>query len=1009
MLTERALLDGFRNPPATYRPQPFWFINHELDPLELKRQVRMMHDKGVGGFIYHARHGLGQAFMTPEWLAGLRAACEQAHELGMDVWLYDEDNWPSGTYGGRLTKAHPEFRMRYLRYWEQRVSGPQDVALEPVLDDNTLYGAVLAPLIERDGKAQPVTQESVDVTDAFDGATGTFTLSVPEGDYIIGLFFICPVPEGVTFRNGWYLDTMDREACQTFVESCYVPNMAAVEGYVGATVKGIFTDEPGLMIHDGFMGTAAFRPTISDPKGRLPGYVLAWSRRFPEMFREWRGYDLRSHLLALVYETSADDLRVRQDYFQTCVDAYLKHYWGAIRTFAHTHGLKLIGHTLEEPVWAQARSQGNQHQVLAQLDLPGYDYLLMQAGIATEENPSRLLAGQCAYSVAALKGGERIMVEAFGGSGNEATLAQRRRHTNMMALMGTSLFVPHAFWQSFAGERKSDWPPSEFYQAAFWDHYDYFADYIGRIGMLAHAGKPVSPLMVLSPIHTAYRQIASDGQVHRAIDVDKTFSALSYQLLKMQRNHIYIDETHLRQARIVDGAFSFNDYVDCLPVIIIPDVSVIEDQTVSLLHAFLDAGGKILWLGQMPSWTTSGQPIGEDAFTGTYSRRLGTDDRAGVQALLDEWLPLDRLVSADGDGHLLTTWKALDEGYLALVFNSDEDLTHTGTLTMGEGAWTIEELDTETGQTILRASGVSTHNIELTPSQLVAYRITPTSAETQTMTHGSEPTLLWHTVRATRFETQKDNLLPLDEWQVKLSIRPEERPPSNWMRHTTVNRHVTHFAVDDIPEHLMLLIDDLEQYIPAHYGVLSGYRAYEITLNGQILPAAQRVDYPDHYLDGIDIASFVRKGDNEIALFIAQSNERPAAPALEYPMMLCGSFSLGGAEALVAPDPTAVGYWDETGAPYYSGIGCYTFTIQLPQRSARLVLDLGDVHESARIVVNDAIAATRGWEPYIVQVPAEWRAGANTVEVQVGNTAANLWEKRRLRSGISGEIRWALC
>ena len=46
-------------------------------------------------------------------------------------------------------------------------------------------------------------------------------------------------------------------------------------------------------------------------------------------------------------------------------------------------------------------------------------------------------------------------------------------------------------------------------------------------------------------------------------------------------------------------------------------------------------------------------------------------------------------------------------------------------------------------------------------------------------------------------------------------------------------------------------------------------------------------------------------------------------------------------------------------------------------------------------MVNGQIAATRGWPPYVIAVPAEWRAGANDVEVQVANTAANLWEKRR--------------
>ena len=34
------------------RPCPFWSWNDELDPEELRRQVRAMHDAGLGGFFW---------------------------------------------------------------------------------------------------------------------------------------------------------------------------------------------------------------------------------------------------------------------------------------------------------------------------------------------------------------------------------------------------------------------------------------------------------------------------------------------------------------------------------------------------------------------------------------------------------------------------------------------------------------------------------------------------------------------------------------------------------------------------------------------------------------------------------------------------------------------------------------------------------------------------------------------------------------------------------------------
>ena len=46
------------NPAMEYRPIPFWSWNEKLEPEELRRQVRAMHDAGLGGFFMHARGGL---------------------------------------------------------------------------------------------------------------------------------------------------------------------------------------------------------------------------------------------------------------------------------------------------------------------------------------------------------------------------------------------------------------------------------------------------------------------------------------------------------------------------------------------------------------------------------------------------------------------------------------------------------------------------------------------------------------------------------------------------------------------------------------------------------------------------------------------------------------------------------------------------------------------------------------------------------------------------------------
>jgi hypothetical protein len=109
-----AFLAEFRNPSNAYRPAPFWFWNHRLEEKELLRQIDEMAAKGLGGFVMHARHGLHTPYMGAEWMSLVEKCCEKAKKLGLWAWLYDEENWPSGTVGGKLFERRPEYRMSQI-------------------------------------------------------------------------------------------------------------------------------------------------------------------------------------------------------------------------------------------------------------------------------------------------------------------------------------------------------------------------------------------------------------------------------------------------------------------------------------------------------------------------------------------------------------------------------------------------------------------------------------------------------------------------------------------------------------------------------------------------------------------------------------------------------------------------------------------------------------------------------------------------------------------------------
>lgn len=113
-MTERLDPKTFADPPGTFRPIPFWFWNGDMQEAEIDRQLREMRDKGVMEAFIHARKGLEIPYLSETWFDRVGFTVKKAAEYGMRMWLYDEDNWPSGYAGGRVVKADPNCKLKNL-------------------------------------------------------------------------------------------------------------------------------------------------------------------------------------------------------------------------------------------------------------------------------------------------------------------------------------------------------------------------------------------------------------------------------------------------------------------------------------------------------------------------------------------------------------------------------------------------------------------------------------------------------------------------------------------------------------------------------------------------------------------------------------------------------------------------------------------------------------------------------------------------------------------------------
>jgi len=110
----------------------FWSINAPLDEAALNHQMDEMKRLGLDGVVFHPRFYPGKPeYLSQEYMDILSGVILHAKKTGVEFWLYDEDGWPSGTAGGQVMRAHPEFRIRVL-HEDMSVSEQEGVSsIEP--------------------------------------------------------------------------------------------------------------------------------------------------------------------------------------------------------------------------------------------------------------------------------------------------------------------------------------------------------------------------------------------------------------------------------------------------------------------------------------------------------------------------------------------------------------------------------------------------------------------------------------------------------------------------------------------------------------------------------------------------------------------------------------------------------------------------------------------------------------------------------------------------------------
>ena len=928
------LYETFRNPPSEYRQAPFWFWNHDLDEETLSWQIDQMKEKGLGGFVMHARHGLITPYLSDEWFDCIRFCCERAKELGMVAWAYDERDWPSGPAGGAVIEDSAN-RLSYIRLVEEYVEGPCPV---PVGEE--VVAMYLAP--ER-------------------GATVRLSgghWEAPSGRHRIlkAVRFECPAI--LWFES--YLDTLNEDACRAFIRSTYDKHEEELGDLKELGLAGFFTDEPALS-------------TYPDDLRRVP-----WTDGLPGIFHQEKGYDLLERLPALFAEAE-DGAQVRYDYWDVAASLFERSFFSSIEKWCDKRGLKLIGHALgEEPLFFQFRCLANIFYYLKHFHMPGLDHLTCHVG----KGNAGSLSPKMVESAALLAGRERTTTETFGESGWGLCLREMKWMSDWQIAHGINYFIPHAFYYSIAQRRKKDSPPSEFYQAPFWPYYRHFADYTARLTAAMSGGEHVARVALLYPMSSIWadfvpgisRDGATPAEVPESVrEIDASFVALGNALVALHRDFVVVDEDTFAKAAVNNHSFSVNGlHFDTL---VIPQCTTLHEDTLVAVKQVAAACPVVTLKTGSVRVLASDDPKGGGVFD------LGSVD--GVRAVTEleglagafSGIQADVMLNDADDVHYLHRRKEGKDLYFFANTSSGAVETNASLACVGRA----EIWDPRTG------------NVRLAPGQRavdgrleIPLHLAPAGSALivvdSSVAPASEPAVievvaqriplcpLWH------FTPENGNFLLLNEWR----MRAENRG------HVSALHYKTEYVLPERIANMRLILDGVPE---CAYGVHEAARpvvAHEtdavVLLDGA--PLTEELYWEiDPKFRVLNLGRGNESGTHEIEVLIKNNGWFPQPPLGEY-AWLAGDFALDtGSVAcrLVPVRGIKIGPWEDQGFPYFSGTGAYLSDLDIPGDivGKRIFLNAGRVGDLLEVEVNGIIAGVCPW-PRIA-----WRSQTTCAVVKI--------------------------
>jgi hypothetical protein len=303
----------FKAPPAEYRGHAMWNFNlTSLNENAIVSGIQEMAKLNYGGFFIEAggrpQPGQGVAFLSDEYFRFYKLALEEAKKQGLEVILYDDYAFPTGTVGGQMASQFPQYAAKNLNMAEKDITGPASVEL--AIPQGIYVGSVM---MNRD------TFELVDVSDR--KTQDRLVCQAPAGSWKAMAFYL-------TEGKAKVVDYLDETAMTKFISMTYQKYQDNFGSYFGNLIKQTFYDEPSMHHAD-----------------------RMWTPNFNSYFQSKYGYSPMKYYPALWYDIGPQTAAARNALFGFRAELFGTHFIKRLNDWCAEHHLIFGGHLdQEEPL-----------------------------------------------------------------------------------------------------------------------------------------------------------------------------------------------------------------------------------------------------------------------------------------------------------------------------------------------------------------------------------------------------------------------------------------------------------------------------------------------------------------------------------------------------------------------------------------------------------------------------------------------------------------------------------